>query len=200
MKLNRLAIAVAGATFALAACTNTAEPAAQPKIEVVGPQGEISLPEGFDRWPTLGAWATAAGGEGQPVDEMHTVYVSPGGIESYLVTGEFADGTVLVKDVREAKSTLLTTGDAHWPTDTKVWFVMVKDSSGKHESRPLWAEGWGWALFGSDDPKKQIAESFENDCQACHQPTEATEWIYAEAYPVLRKNGEIGSPSWDSEG
>lgn len=199
MKFYRIAIAAATASLALAACTNQAGVAAPEKVNIVNSRGDISLPSGFERWPTLGSWATASKGEGAPVDEVHAVYVSPGGIESFLKDGEFADGTVLVKDVREAKASLLTTGNAHWPTDTKVWFVMVKDKQANYPGNPLWAEGWGWALFSGDNPKTQIATSFENDCQACHQPAEATDWIYSEAYPVLRTKA-LETPAWDTAG
>jgi hypothetical protein len=187
--------------LALASCSRQAdtpapqEPAPQ-AILVSDAKGQISLPKGFDRWPTLGSWATASAGPGTPVDEMHTVYVSPGGIETFRKDGVFADGTVLVKEVRGAKAAQLTTGNAHWAAATKVWFVMVKDSTGKHKDNPLWREGWGWALFEADNPGEQVAPSFEASCQTCHEPAKDSDWIYSAAYPVLH-DGTPPKAAWD---
>jgi len=198
MTTGRHALLLGIAALALAACSREDTAPAAEAEKIVDVQGNISLPRGFDRWPVLGAWATASAGADAPVDEMHTVYVSPGGIESYRANGSFADGTVLVKEVRGAEASLITTGNAHWPTETKVWFVMVKDSGGRHADNPLWREGWGWALFEGGNPGKQVAESFETACQACHEPAQATDWIYEEAYPVLR-TGTLAAPAWDAE-
>jgi hypothetical protein len=54
--------------------------------------------------------------------------------------------TVLVKEVFATDHAQLTTGDAHWATGTKVWFVMIKDDKGRYPGNPLWGDGWGWAL------------------------------------------------------
>jgi len=188
--------------LALASCSRqTDTPAPQdpaPQAVLVSDaKGQISLPKGFDRWPTLGSWATASAGPGTPVDEMHTVYVSPGGIETFRKDGVFADGTVLVKEVRGAKAAQLTTGNAHRATATKVWFVMVKDSTCKHKDNPLWREGWGWALFEAGNPSKQVAPSFEESCQTCHEPANVSDWIYSAAYPVLHDGMPAKAP-WDA--
>jgi len=194
VSLNALMLCISA--LALAGCGETADRSSPQAVNITDARGSIRLPDGFDRWPVLGAWATASGGAGKPVDEMHTVYVSPGGIEAFRETGTFADGTVLVKEGRGARPSLLTTGNAHWPTDTKVWFVMVRDSKGSHPDNPLWREGWGWALFEAGSPGKQVAESFEAACQSCHEPAKDTDWIYKDAYPVLRSGG-LKLPSWD---
>ncbi len=167
--------------------------------EIVNASGDIALPKDFDRWPTLGTWATASGGDGAPVDEWHAVYVSPGGIDSHVQNGVFEDGAVLVKEVRGAKPSLLTTGAAHWPTDPVVWFVMVKDSTDSRADHPLWADGWGWALYNAPDRMTQTATSYEEACQGCHIPATDTDFIYSEAYPVLRKGGGTPSPAWAAQ-
>lgn len=197
MNIARNALLLCISAVALVGCSQSADSSSPQTVNIADARGNIRLPENFDRWPVLGAWATASAGTETPVNEMHTVYVSPGGIESFRETGAFADGTVLVKEVRGAKASLLTTGNAHWPTDTKAWFVMVKDSKDSHPDNPLWREGWGWALFEAGSPGKQVAESFENACQACHEPAKDTDWIYQEAYPVLR-TGKLEAPSWDA--
>lgn len=191
----KYALLLGTGALALVSCSSQTDTSAPQAIVVSDASGNISLPKGFDRWPTLGSWATASAGPDTPVNEMHTVYISPGGIESYRKNGAFADGTVLVKEVRGAEASPLTTGNAHWPTDTKVWFVMVKDTTGKHKDNPLWREGWGWALFEADNPDKQVATSFEQSCQSCHKPAKDSDWVYSAAYPVLR-DGTPEKASW----
>ena len=64
----------------------------------------------------------------------------------------------------------MTTGDAHWAKDTKVWFVLIKDSQGRYPHNLLWGDGWGWAPFKSDAPNKQVATDYKKDCLGCHIP------------------------------
>lgn len=161
---------------------------------VVSDDGAISLPEDFQTWPTLGSWSTA--GEDGVQNGMHQVYASPGAIESFRADGKFADGTVLVKEVRGAGTAALSTGAASYATEKQVWFVMVKDAENRFPGNPLWGDGWGWALFEAADPSKQAASDYTADCKGCHVPAEARDWIYAEAYPVLWPEGTAPTPSW----
>src|SRR5580692_6513618 len=99
-------------------------------FSLVDKTGNIRKPADFrDVYQALGVYT--------PVDlnnntEMHYTYASPGTAEYYRRTGKFADGTVLVKEVFATDHAQLTTGDAHWATGTKVWFVMIKDDKGRY--------------------------------------------------------------------
>jgi hypothetical protein len=147
--------------------------------------GGISLPDPETvraRWGYLGTWAVQ-GADG--VEEFHAVYTQPSTITTYRETGRFPEGTVLVKEVRKASSGALTTGKIAWSDEVVLWFVMIKDSEGRFAGNPLWAEGWGWALFLAEDPTTNIATNFQDDCMACHEPTRQTDWVYTQGYPVL---------------
>src|SRR5580704_1518734 len=119
-------------------------------FDFVDKTGNIRKPADFrDLYQELGVYT--------PVDlnnntEMHYTYASPGTAEYYRKTGKFADGTVLVKEVFATDHAQMTTGDAHWATGTKVWFIMIKDEKGRFPGNPLWGDGWGWALYKSDAP------------------------------------------------
>ena len=153
-------------------------------FDLVDKTGNIRKPADFrDLYQALGVYT--------PVDlnnntEMHYTYASPGTAESYRKNGKFADGTVLVKEVFATDHAQLTTGDAHWATGTKVWFVMIKDDKGRYSGNPLWGDGWGWALFKSDAPDKQVATNYKKDCLGCHVPAQSTDWVYVQGYPVLK--------------
>lgn len=133
-------------------------------------------------WDFLGAWAVQ-GEDG--VAEFHTVYTQPGSIDAYRETGEFADGTVLVKEVRKAARGALTTGDVAWSGEEVLWFVMIKDQRDRFPGNSIWAKDWGWALFLAEDPATNTATDVEADCMACHEPARQTDWVYTQGYPAL---------------
>ncbi len=163
---------------------------------VVTATGDISLPDDFQTWSTLGSWSTADADGVQ--NGMHQVYASPGSIEGFRQSGQFPDGSVLVKEVRGAATADLSTGAASYATEKQVWFVMVKDSTDRFPDNALWGDGWGWALFEAADPGKQAASDYEADCKGCHIPAEARDWVYVEAYPVLWPVGVAPAPDWQN--
>src|SRR5215475_6315425 len=151
-------------------------------FDLVDKTGNIHKPDDVrDRYQALGTYAVL----NPKGNEMHVTYASPGATESYRKTGKFADGTVLVKEVFATDHAQMTTGDAHWATGTKVWFVMIKDEKGRYLNNPLWGDGWGWALFNSDAPDKQVATDYKKDCLGCHIPARDKDWVYVQGYPVL---------------
>ena len=152
-------------------------------FDLVDKAGNIRKPEDYrDRYQALGTFAvTAFNGD----TEMHYTYAPPGTAEYYRKNKKFADGTVLVKEVFATDHAQMTTGDAHWASAIKVWFIMIKDAKGRYPGNPLWGDGWGWALYKSDAPDKQVATNYKKDCLGCHVPAEATDWVYIQGYPVL---------------
>jgi hypothetical protein len=152
-------------------------------FDLVDAKGDIRKPAEYrERYEALGTY-TVLDPKG---DQMHLTYASPGTAQYYRKTGKYADGTVLVKEVFGTEHARMTTGDAHWASGTKVWFVMIKDEKGRYPGNPLWGDGWGWALFKSDAPDKQVATDYKKDCLGCHVPAKATDWVYIQGYPVLK--------------
>jgi len=151
-------------------------------FELVDKAGNIRKPADFrDRYPTLGTYFVLD----PKGNQMHATHASPGAAEYYRKNGKFADGTVLVKEIFGTNHAQMTTGDAHWATATQVWFILVKDEKGRYPGNPLWGDGWGWALYKSDAPDKQVATDYKKDCLGCHVPAKSTDWIYVQGYPVL---------------
>ena len=150
--------------------------------DLVDKAGNIRRPNDFrDRYQALGTYFVLD----PKGNQMHATYASSGTAESYRKTGKFPDGTVLVKEVFGTDHAQMTTGDAHWASGTNVWFVMIKDEKGRYSHNPLWGDGWGWALFKSDAPDKQVATDYKKDCLGCHIPARGTDWVYVQGYPVL---------------
>ena len=151
-------------------------------FDLVDKSGNIRKPANVrDSYQSLGAYVVLD----PRGNQMHMTYASPGSAEAYRKTGKFPDGTVLVKEVFGTDHAQMTTGDAHWASGTKVWFVLIKDEKGRFTDNPLWGDGWGWALFKSDAPDTQVATDYKKDCLGCHIPARSTDWIYVKGYPVL---------------
>ena len=153
-------------------------------FDLVDKAGNIHKPADVrDLYQLLGTYTVELTSKGE---EMHVTYASPGAAQYYRKNGTFADGTVLVKEVFGTDHATMTTGDAHWASDTKVWFVMIKDAKNRFPNNPLWGDGWGWALFKFDASEKQVATDYKKDCLSCHIPAQSTDWIYVQGYPVLK--------------
>jgi hypothetical protein len=134
----------------------------------------------------LGTWVVAAD-QGQGAKELHVVYASPGVIAEYRKNGDFADGSVLVKEVYQAQTAQMTTGTVSSADTLKGWFVMVKDSKGRYPGNKLWGDGWGWSWFDAANPSKTTSTDYRANCLGCHVPARASDWVYVGGYPPLRK-------------
>jgi hypothetical protein len=153
----------------------------------VSKTGDISRPTDYrEKFLHLGSWAVAKK-KNEPVYEMHNVYAPAEVLAAYRRDGKFPDGAALVKEITAVSADNLTTGNSSWSTDNKVWFVMIKDAKGRFPDNELWGDGWGWALFKSDEPAKNVATDYSTDCKSCHIPAKQDDWIYVRGYPVLGK-------------
>lgn len=159
-----------------------------PKADaVVDANGNLRVPENYrTTYQSLGSWAVAAD-QGKGSKELHIVYASPGTIAAYRKDGHFPDGAVLVKEVFQAATGPMTTGTVSHAETQKGWFVLVKDSIGRHPGNKLWGDGWGWSWFDASNPSKTTSTDFKTDCLPCHAPAQATDWIYIGGYPPLRR-------------
>jgi hypothetical protein len=154
---------------------------------VVDSQGNLRVPQNYRTlYQGMGSWAVAAD-TGPGSKELHQVFASPGAIEAYRKSGKFPDGTVLVKEVFAAATRPMTTGTVSHAQELKGWFVMVKDSTNSHPGNPLWGDGWAWSWFDADKPLKTTSTNYKKDCQTCHVPAKATDWIYVGGYPTLHQ-------------
>ena len=92
-----------------------------------------------------------------------------------------------MKEVTRVGSDKLTTGQSHWATDIKLWFVMIKDAKGRFPGNDLWGDGWGWALFMANEPAHNVATDYTTDCRLCHIPARKDDWVYVRGYPALKR-------------
>jgi Cytochrome P460 len=189
---NVAGIGIAGisAMFAVAACgqKDMAGSSNGPKAEAVDDAaGNLHVPDAYrTTYQSLGSWAVGAD-QGQGSKELHIVYASPGTIAAYRKDGHFPDGAVLVKEVYRAATEPMTTGTVSHADTLKGWFVMVKDSNGRHAGNKLWGDGWGWSWFDAANPSKTTSTDYLVDCKSCHLPAQASDWVYVAGYPPLKR-------------
>jgi hypothetical protein len=153
----------------------------------VGATGTIEFPTNFrTTMAHLGSWFVPSG----DASGFHDVYTEKESIEFYRRNGVFPDGATLVKELRASKAGNYTTGQGvhHSTEGLKQWFVMIKDSQNRFAEDPLWGDGWGWALFKPDESNKNVASDYKTDCLGCHIPAKDNDWVYTDAYPILRLN------------
>jgi hypothetical protein len=167
---------------------------------VTDANGNLHVPDTYrTTYEFLGTWAVAAD-KGQGSQELHVVYASPGTITAYRKEGHFPDGTVLVKEVYRAATGQMTTGTISHADSLRGWFVMMKDSTSRYAAnKPVWGDGWGWSWFDAANrstpslnlplPGGNVAASndYRENCKSCHLPAQATDWIYVDGYPPLRR-------------
>ncbi|HEY3655401.1 MAG TPA: cytochrome P460 family protein [Steroidobacteraceae bacterium] len=153
----------------------------------VDAEGNLHVPPDYRAdYEFLGTWAVAADKDAGS-KQMHDVYAMPGSIAAFRKTGKFPDGTLLVKEVYESVTASMTTGTVSHAQTLKGWFVMMKDSKNSHPSNNLWGDGWGWSWFDAGSPQKTTSTNYKKDCLSCHVPAQASDWIYTNGYPPLKK-------------
>jgi len=160
----------------------------------VDSKGNIALPSDFrSSWVHLGTWVvtsqTAVGpriSETSPGTGLHNVYTQPESLKEYKKAGKWPDGTVIIMEIRTIKWDDTPTGHVIYGDETTSWFVMIKDSKGRFENNPNWGDGWGWALFKRNDPKKNISTNCKNDCVGCHEAVRSSDWVFIHGYPALK--------------
>ena len=93
-------IAVIGASVALFRVQPVLAQA-QGSAAVFTSDGKLQIPKGFRRWVYVGAPLTPNGLNGGKANfpEFHNVYIEAQNVEAYMKTGQFPEGTVIVKEL-----------------------------------------------------------------------------------------------------
>jgi hypothetical protein len=186
LSLALAGLSVIGAVTAYAQ-TDTRSQYGGTAAAVVDEKGNLRVPSDYrSTYQMLGTWAVASD-DNSGSKQLHVVYASPRAVAAYLKDGHFPDGTVLVKEVFNTATKNMTTGTVSSAGALAGWFVMVKDNVGRFPGNKLWGDGWGWSWFDATDPRKTTSTDYKTDCQSCHMPARASDWIYAHGYPVLSR-------------
>jgi Cytochrome P460 len=176
-------IGIAGLSCVLAGA------AAQPGASVAGieftPEGKLKRPIGYRRWVYVGTPLTPNdlnGGEA-PFPEFHAVYIDPESFAHYEKTGEFRDGTVMVKELVGVGAREATSGKGYFIGDFTGLETSIKDSK-RFKDEP---GSWAYFSFGHKYPlKAEVAKNSAASCNTCHETSAAKDYVFSQYYPVLR--------------
>ena len=176
---------------------------AQGSAAVFTSDGKLQIPKGFRRWVFVGAPLTPNGLNGGNANfpEFHNVYIQAQNVEAYMKTGEFPEGTVIVKELTRLLNPTFPDGSGIAPSGRGFFNGAFNgiDLSMKDSKRFAKTNGWGFFSFGhhaepyeATSEEKSVAE-----CAGCHIANVAkTDMTYIQFYPLLHER--TGQTGWDT--
>jgi len=165
----------------------------QQSAAVFNPDGTMQLPTGYRKWVFVGAPLTpnALNNGKANFPEYHHVYIEQKNVDAYLKTGEFPEGTVIVKELTRVLNPTFPDGSRTEPSGRGYFNgeysgidVTVKDSKRFAETN-----NWGFFTFGHHPLPyaDKAAESSAAECAGCHIANVAqTDMTWIQFYPLLR--------------
>lgn len=151
-------------------------------------KGELVRPEGYREWIFVGTPVTpnSLNNGKAAFPEFHNVYIDPESFAHYSKTGEFREGTILIKELVSVGATQASSGNGFFEGEFIGLEATIKDS----KQFPDEPGNWAYFSFTGKDytlPYKDLATAFPAAaCNSCHQATAADDWVFTQYYPVLR--------------
>ena len=200
-------IAVVGLVGATSYLLMTRPVAAQSQKEsplVWNKDGTVQVPTGFRKWVFVGAPLTPEGLNNgkfncdQPTGctksnfpEYHHVYIEQKNVDAYLKTGDFPEGTVIVKELTRVLNPTFPDGSRTEPSGRGYFNGAYNgiDMSIKDSKKYAKTNGWGYYTFGHHPLpyNKTSAERPVSECAGCHIANVAkTDMTWIQFYPLLR--------------
>jgi hypothetical protein len=175
----------------------------QGSAAVFTPDGKLQIPEGFRKWVFVGAPLTpnALNGGQANFPEFHNVYIQAQNIDAYMKTGEFPEGTVIVKELTRLLNPTFPDGSRTEPSGRGFFNGAFNgiDLTVKDSKRFAKTNGWGFFTFGHHalPYEKTAAEASVTECAGCHIANVAkTDMTWIQFYPLLQQ--PTGSTGWDT--
>jgi hypothetical protein len=181
-------VVIAGLSYAL---SGSSAPAAQPKaseapaalVEFTA-DGKLKQPVGYRKWMYVGTPLTPNDrNDGEATfPEFHAVYMDPESFAHFEKTGEYRDGTIMVKELSSVGAKEATSGKGYFMGEFTGLEVSIKDTK-RFKDEP---GNWAYFSFGHKYPlKTEVAKNAAVACNKCHQDS-AKNFVFSQYYPVLR--------------
>lgn len=155
--------------------------------------GELERPTGYREWVYVGTPVTPNDlNNGKAAfPEHHNVYVDPKSWAHWKNTGEFRDGTILMKELVSVGSKGAVSGNGYFQGE----FIGLEATIKSKKHFPKEPGNWAYYSFSSKD-HKTLAESAKPfataSCNACHAASAADDFVFTQHYPVLRAGKGAG--------
>lgn len=162
------------------------------------PDGKLELPTGYRRWVFVGAPLTPNGLNNGHANfpEFHNVYIQAQNVDTYLKTGSFPEGTVIVKELTRVLDPTFPDGSRVEPSGRGFFNGEFNgiDETVKDSKRFSKTNGWGFFTFGHHPLPydKTAAEQPVTVCAGCHIANVApTDMTWVQFYPMLRGKSQV---------
>src|SRR6476620_1688148 len=163
-----------GASLFLVSAKPVAVAQAQQSSVVFNADGTMQLPTGFRKWVFVGAPLTPNGLNNGKANfpEYHHVYIEQKNVDAYLKTGDFPEGTVIVKELTRVLKPTFPDSSRKEPSGRGYFNGAYNgiDMSIKDTKRFAETNGWGFFTFGHHPMpyEKTAAARPVAECAGCH--------------------------------
>lgn len=155
--------------------------------------GELLRPTGYREWVYVGTPVTPNdmnNGEAA-FPEFHNVYIDPESWAHWKVTGEFREGTILIKELVAVGSKSAVSGNGYFQGD----FVGLEATIKSADYFP--SEPGNWAYFSFTTPNQTsltttAAQLPTASCNSCHDASADDDFVFTQYYPILRAGKATG--------
>lgn len=143
--------------------------------------GELQIPSDYRSWVYLTSGMDMSYSSSASPDHhmFDNVFVNPQAYQSFLKTGTWPDGTMVLIEARSGTSKgSINKRGAFQTTEIMGLEVHVKDSKRFEGS---------WAFFGFDDTATKTAKMVPHtaECYSCHAAHAAVDTTFVQFYPTL---------------
>lgn len=149
--------------------------------------GELVRPLGYREWIYIGTPLTPNDMNNGKASfpEFHNVYIDPASWAHWKKTGEFPDGTLVVKELVSVGGKQAASGNGYFQGD----YIGLEASVKSKQQFPDKPGNWGFFRFTVEDSptlRKTASVQPNENCMACHQSKAAQDQVFTQYYPVLR--------------
>ena len=133
-----------------------------------------------------------------PFPDFHNVYIHPYDFDHYSRTGEFPQGTVIIKELVSVGSKQAVSGNGYFMGEFIGLETTIKDA----ERFPEEPGNWAYFSFGHSYPLANEAAALPPAaCNGCHEASAADDFVFTQYYPVLSaaKGNQDGAMAMDSD-
>ena len=196
MKTKLKTFASIAAIGALAQLLTVAPPATAEEYFTIR-DGQLERPTGYREWIYVGTPVTPNDlNDGKAAcPEHHNVYIDPESWAHWKKTGEFREGTILMKELISVGAKGAVSGNGYFQGD----FIGLEATIKSKKHFPNEPGNWAYYSFSTPDHKTltRTAKAFPAaSCNACHAAAAADDFVFTQYYPVLRAGkatGEAGT-------
>lgn len=160
----------------------------------ISTDGTLLRPENYRSWVYVGTPLTPNDmNNGKAAfQEFHNVYIDPVSYGHYKKTGDWREGTILMKELVDVGSKAAVSGNGYFMGDFIGLEATIK--SAKHF--PNEPGNWAYYSFTNHDTGILAADAkpfAAESCNSCHEGSAQDDFVFTQYYPILTSAKGFGS-------